>query len=213
VAWESQVEKRSGADTVQKVLSVQNLVIRPRWIALSAVIVAVVLLCSASTGLAFQKTTTSSFGRTGFGNSGQQACDPTNAASAQAGASFLTDQLSAVASALHLDAATLQSDLASGTSLSQIISAQGMTSAQVEQAIVAQEKTQLDQQVSSGRMTVDEENATLATTSASVERVLSGQAPLTGTASRQNGSTPGGTANGQFGQSRQGRQGFNACGG
>lgn len=191
----------------------QNLVIRPRWIGLSAVIVAVVLLCSGSTGLAFQKPAPARFGRTGFANSGQQACNSTNSGNSPSGTSFLTDQLNAVASALHLDAATLQSELASGTSLNQIVATQGMTSDQVAQAIIAQEKTQLDQQVSSGRMTVNEENATLATTSASIDRVLSGQAPLTGTASRQNGVAHGGTANGQFGQSAQGRQGFDVCGG
>jgi hypothetical protein len=193
---------------------VQNLVIRPRWIALSAIIVAAVLAISASTGLAFQSTPSSpGFGRGEFGNNNRQpACNQIASGGGQFGGSPPLDPLNAVANALKLAPATLQSDLASGTSLSQIITQQGMTADQVVRAVVAQDKTQLDQQVASGQITRDQENATLAVVQTSINQAIAGQAPLTGTVTRQGSFARGGTANGQTGQSSQGR-GFNSCGG
>jgi len=192
---------------------VQNLVIRPRWIALSAIVVAVVFAISAATGLAFQNSPTPAGNlRGGFGNNNrQQACSQTASGNAQFGGNVLADPLNAVANALKIAPATLQRELASGTSLSQIITRQGMTTDQVVRAVMAQDKTELDQQVARGQFTRDQENAALATTQASIDQAIAGQEPLTGTVT-QSGFARGGPANGQTGPLPQGR-GFNGCGG
>ena len=185
----------------------QNLVIRPRWIVLSATVVAVVFAISAATGLAFQNSPSpAGIGRGGFGNNNRQyACGQTASGNA------LADPLNAVANALNIAPATLQRDLAAGTSLSQIITRQGMTTDQVVRAVVAQDKTELERQVAGGQLTRDQENAALATTQTSIDQAIAGQEPLTGTVT-QGGFPRGGPANGQTGQLPQGR-GFNGCGG
>ena len=185
----------------------QNLVIRPRWIALSAVVVTMVLAVSASTGLALQNTPSSAgFARDAIGNNNRQhACNQPRSGST------LADPLNSVANALKLTATTLQNDLASGTSLSQIIAQQGMTANQVVSAVVAQDRIELDQQVARSEMTRDQENATLATVQININQAIAGQEPLTGTVT-QGDFARGGPANGQTGQLPQGR-GFNGCGG
>jgi hypothetical protein len=69
--------------------------------------------------------------------------------------------LNAVASTLKLTPQQLHDALASGKTLKQVISDQGSTVDQVVNAVVAQEKTELDKAVTAGRLTSDQESQRL----------------------------------------------------
>jgi len=172
-----------------------------------------VFAVSVSAGMAFASPSPSGFGRAGFNGSRQQACRQTASGDSTFAGAALADPLDAVAYAIKLEPTTLQSELASGTSLSQIIQQQGMTGDQVVAAVVMQEKAQLDQEVAAARLSADQENATLATTQAGIEQVIAGNAPLTGSASRSGGFSRGGAPNGQSAQTSRNGQSFNPCGG
>ncbi len=179
----------------------QSLVIRPRWLVLSGVLVAVLLVLSLSTGMALGSTPAGPTRAGGFAASGQGACNPAGFGGPQFAASVLTDPATAIAGALSLSMGQLQQALSSGATLNQILTAHGMTSRQVIDSVTSGQKDQLDPQVANGRITLDQETAMLASEQARIDDVLSGKTPL---------SMPAAPARG-LGQSSRGR-GQN-CGG
>lgn len=73
------------------------------------------------------------------------------------------DEMNTIAATLGITPTQLQSDLSSGTTLSQEITNKGKTVAGVVTAIVAQEKTEMDKAVTSGKMTQAQETQRLST--------------------------------------------------
>ncbi len=71
--------------------------------------------------------------------------------------------MNVIASTLGISASQLQTDLSSGTTLSQEITNHGKTVDDVVNAIIAQEKTEMDQAVTAGKMTQVQETQRLAT--------------------------------------------------
>lgn len=77
------------------------------------------------------------------------------------GAGFLFGNSQALSQALRLTPDQLQTQLRSGKSIEQIAQAQNVPLQQVSDAITAAQKSRLDQAVSSGRMTSDQETQAL----------------------------------------------------
>lgn len=73
------------------------------------------------------------------------------------------DDMQVIADTLGITTDQLQSDLSSGTTLAQEITNHGKTVDDVVNAIIAQEKTEMDQAVADGKMTQDQETQRLDT--------------------------------------------------
>ncbi len=180
-----------------------RLVVRPRWLLLSGLLVVALLAVSVSTGMAFGKTPPVSSRGAGLGSKGQGACVQPGFDGQNPSGAFMTNATDAIAAALNVTVRQLQQEIASGKSLSRIIDGSGMSSVRVADTVVAQQQDQLDQQVAGGRMTLDQEDAMLAALRAQVDDVLSGKAQLVFGPGQ-----PGG-----FGNQTQGRGRLGRCGG
>lgn len=88
------------------------------------------------------------------------------------GAGFLFGNSQVLSQALHLTPEQVQSQLQSGKSIEQIAQAQNVPLQQVGDAIAAAQKSRLDQAVSSGRMTSDQETQALQTFQARLPQLL-----------------------------------------
>ena len=186
----------------------QNLAIRPRWLLLSAGLVAILLIISVSTGMALGDTSTGGSRARGFAASGPGACNQTGFGGPQFPANTTPDPITAISGALNVPVTQLQQELSSGQTISQIISAHHMTNQQVSNDVTAQQKDQLDQQVANGRISLEQESAILASQKASMDDILSGRTPL-GTP----GSQTRGFGQGGFNGSQGGRGRVQPCGG
>ena len=192
----------------------QQLVIRPRWLMLSAGLVATLLAVSISTGMALGQNNGASGQQRGFRGSAQNqnsnACGPAGIGSGgpQFGVNSISNPADEIASALGISVEALAQTLSSGQTLEQLVAAHHLTDQQVADSVTGQLRDQLDQQVANGRLTLMQEDAVLASDGASIAAVLSGKAALSFPASQGNGNARGG-----FGGQQGGRGRFQGCGG
>lgn len=186
----------------------QHLVIRPRWLILSAILVATLLGLSISTGMALGDTSPGGNRARGLGATDPGSCDQTGFGGPMLAGNVVADTLSAIAMALKLSPGELQRAISSGKTLDQIIASQGMTSQQVSDQIMSQLKDHLEQLVANARMTLSQESAMLASELARIDDVLSGKTPFTVQSGLMRDPVSGGF------NGRQGSRGrFAACGG
>ncbi len=186
----------------------QNLVIRPRWLLLSASLVAILLTLSVSTGMALRDAHSGTGLARGFAANGPGACDRTGFGGPEFLANTMPDPITAIGSALNVSVAQLQQELSSGRTMSQVISAHHMTNQQVLAEVTAQQKDQLDQQVANGRISLEQESAILASQQASINDILSGKTPLSTQGDQTRGFGQGGLNGSQGGRGR-----VQSCGG
>jgi uncharacterized protein YidB (DUF937 family) len=99
-----------------------------------------------------------------------------------AGARF--NELDEVARVLGISTSQLMQDLRSGQTVQQLASAKGLDEATFRSKLVSQTKTDLDQQVKSGNLTQNQENAIL-------QRLQNGQLPLWNASPHRFGPRPG----------------------
>ena len=118
------------------------------------------------------------------------------------GRPFGFGKLNAAASALGVTVDELRTALQGGQSLADIAKAKGVDVAKVVEALVAQMKAHLDQQVASGKHTQAEADQMLAAARARVQAFVNGEAPARkpglgfGRGGRGHGPKPGAPANG-----------------